>query len=213
MADARNARRIAVTALLLCQCAAAARAQIPSMPVFDDGMRMIGLQLGAAQPTNTHGFREVAASGIGVNLLGLRYLNDWIAAGAEVGMSQFGKNERGKADAMNLGILARVNLCRRRSWTPYILGGIGYHTTNVAINADAPGFETACSPINGACGDEMSIKAKGTSITAGLGIEKFLFQGLSLSFESRLRQNRFSGTSVESLNLMLGVHVWLSPKG
>ncbi len=183
------------------------------MPIFDESMRTVGLQLGSAHPTSTHGFRQVTASGIGVNIVGWRYLLDWIAAGAEIGMSQFGKNPRGKADAINLGILGRVNLLRQRSWSPYILGGIGYHMTNVSVTAATEGdFAGACNPINGACGDSQGISAKGTSITAGLGVEKFLFQGLSTSFEARFREHRFSGTSVESYHILLGFHAWLSPK-
>jgi len=203
--------RIRAAALLLCLPAASARAQLPSMPIFDSGMRTIGLQLGAAQPTNTNGFREVAASGIGVNLVGYKYPLDWIAYGVEIGISQFGKNPRGKADAINLGILGRVNLFRGRSWTPYLVGGLGYHSTNAAV-ASTFNDRPSCNPINRACGDDQSIKASGTSVTGGIGLEKFLFQGLSLSFETRVRQNRFSGTSIESLNLMLGFHFWLGEK-
>ena len=181
------------------------------MPIFDSTQRSIGLQLGAAQPNSTRGFRQVAKSGPALNVVGWYYPFDWVAAGAELGFTQFGKNSRGSADALNVGVLARVNLLRNRSWTPYVLGGVGQHSTNVKIDAAFNGAP-ACSPVNGNCGTDQNIKGSGTSVTGGLGIEGFLFQGLSLSLESRFRENRLAGVTIESLHLLFGVHVWIARK-
>lgn len=191
-----------------------ASAQLPVMPVFEARARTVGLQLGAANPTSTHGFRQVAAGGPAVNIIAYRYINDWIAGGLELGNATFGANSRGSGgSSLNFGILGRVNFMRNRSWTTYIVGGIGAHSTKIGVEEQTTGeFKGACNPVTGKCGEDQGISASGTSITAGIGIEKFLFQGLSLSFESRFREHRFNGTSIEALHLSLGIHVWLGPK-
>ncbi len=222
-------RRLLLPALWVCLAPGAARAQIgrvANLPIFDSELRTGGLQLGWASPTGTSGFNEIAGGGVGlraVNFIGYQYLLDWVAVGVEAGISKFKKQAvanfatgaggggEGTADENHLGILMRVNFLQNRSWTPYMVGGLAYHNLKMSVSAN-PGA-TVRDPMTGTVSDTgFSRAVKGVGFSAGAGIEAFVLRGLSVSFESRWRQIRFTDGPAESLGHFLGFHLWFGPK-
>ncbi|MEE8425327.1 MAG: outer membrane beta-barrel protein [Elusimicrobiota bacterium] len=222
-------RRLLLPALWVCLAPGIAFAQIgrvANLPIFDSELRTGGLQLGWASPTGTSGFNEIVGGGVGlrsINFLGYQYLLDWVAVGIEAGITKFKKGSvndfttgaggggTGTADENHLGILMRVNFLQDRSWTPYMVGGLAYHSFKMSISADPD--MTVRDPMTGAVSDSgFSRSVKGVGVSAGAGIEAFVLRGLSVSFESRWRQIRFTEGPAESLGHFLGFHLWFGPK-
>ena len=189
------------------------------MPMFDEGKHSFALQLGVARPTKTNGLDSFAKPGPGVGLQYLYYPWDWVAVGGELDYLAFGKKSSasgasGSATGLYFGPVARVNILRERSWTPYVLGGAGLHSFSLktASPAGAAVPPADCRLLPEACGSQ-SAKSTGLALTGALGLEAFLFRGFSLSFEARyhefrLDSKKFAGNA-EGLSYMLGIHVWL----
>lgn len=217
------------TLALLALLAAPASAQIPYTPVFTEGWRSAGLHLGVAQPTGTSGLSAVSGRGPSVGAEFYSYWSDWLAWGLGLDLHQLGSGSdpgppslKGKADFKALSLLARVNFVRGESWTPYLSGGVGYGLAGVETTATAAPGGLVCADVNKPCGATASVKASGSGpvVTAALGLETFLTQGLSLSAEGRWQEYRLPLSSAnfavpagraEALSARLGFHLWFGP--
>lgn len=209
-------------ALLWALLTAPAAAQVPYEPQFTDpGQRAVALNLGAALPTGTSGLGEVAGRGNSFGAEYLSFLNDWFALGAAVDLHQLGAGSdagpparAGSASFKGLSVLGRVNFMRGLSWTPYAVGGGGFGQGEVSVTCTGPG-----------CGAKPSLSksALGPCVLVGAGLERFLYQGLSLAAEARVTEFRLplAGTSFpapsrtgQALSFRLGVRMWLgAPAG
>ncbi|MBI5244501.1 MAG: outer membrane beta-barrel protein [Elusimicrobia bacterium] len=224
--------------LLLCACASDACAQSTPgyLPLFDKGMVCVGLQFGPSRPTSTHGFNKTVSGGIGLDLQSFYYPSDWIAIGVLLDYISFGSKKwesyavdlgaspsgpglvemQSSSKGMAFALLTRLNLLQERSWTPYIVGGIGRHTLSTSASAATQGY-TFCDD-SGSCGSSKSGGSKGTMLIGGAGVEFFVIRGLSLSGEVRFRQFRIEGgdalgrPSVESLSYLIGITTWFNYK-
>ncbi|MBI5595881.1 MAG: outer membrane beta-barrel protein [Elusimicrobia bacterium] len=211
-------RHLVLTALL---CAAApARAENLSLPVFTGGHLGAGLHLGTALPNGTNGFGSRAGRGPSIALRLTRFLNDWVALGAELGAEVFLKHsspslpDGTKADAsfsaqaLHLTLLGRVNLFESRSWSPYALGGAGIGKFSVKASAPGP----VCWPLSDACSNALNAAATGLHLTGGGGIEFFIMRGMTLSLEGRFHEYQSDGkklaASAESMTATLGATFW-----
>lgn len=216
----RRRRALALLALgaLLGPAPRPCSAQIPPTPYFEKGLKTAALQIGPVYPTSTNGFKGAVKGGPALNLQYLYYPSDWIGIGGELSYFAFGAKTiesngveiSGKASAVNAGILVRANILRERTWTPYVLGGAGLHSFTFTL--DSAGT-TICSVLTGDCAqDSMSSKSQSLTVTAGAGIEAFVFRGMSLSFESRYHEFRLGGKEfdahAESLSFLLGMRFW-----
>ncbi|HBL16527.1 MAG: hypothetical protein A2X36_00860 [Elusimicrobia bacterium GWA2_69_24] len=226
-------RRAAVAGLLLAWTAAPARAQIPTLPRFEAGQTSIGLLLGPSWPTGTNGFASVAGRGYGAGLQLLYYPWDWIAFGPAFGMTQFGKQDiradsgritgLGKATVSHLSLLTRLNMVRGESWTPYLLGGVGYHLFSHTADAQGSAGAVVCAdtsaPATCAAQKSFTTTAEGLLVTGAAGAEFFYGTGLSLSLETRYQRfqvPRIPAASIplpsgaaESVTVNLAAHLWL----
>lgn len=207
-------------ALLLALWAAAASAQLPYQPLFvAPGERVIGLNLGLAEPTGTSGLSSVAGRGPSLGLEYFKYRSDWFALGAAFDLHPLGSGadagppaRSGSASFMGLSLLGRVNFMRGLSWTPYVLGGGGFGTGAVSVSCTGPG----CGAV-----PSQSKSALGPCVTFAAGLERFLAQGLSLAAEARVSEFRLPpsaatfpapGGSGQALAFRLGVRLWLGVK-
>lgn len=192
-----------------------------ALPHFSAGMSSAGLLLGVAQPTQSNSFDRYSRPGPEVGLQWMYYLWDWIGVGAELDYFRIGKKrstipERPFADAsrevagISLTGLGRVNLLRERTWTPFVVGGIGVHRLGVKTYyvANTPGT-LICLAETGACAESFTVVAAttGPTVTAGAGVEAMLFRGFSLAVEARWRQyfeKGIKGEAVDTLSYQLG---------
>lgn len=211
-------KTLALLSMLL--AAAPARADIVRMRPFEAGNRSIGLQLGAARPTEPL-FKQTVRSGAISNAQALVYAWDWIAVGAELGYLRFFKKNltaqssltgvpastdlNSEAQALAALAVVRVNFFERGTWTPYALGGAGMHRFEQTITA---AVTVAGQPANAS----FTSNATGLAVTAGAGVEVFLVRDASFSFEARFHQFRLDSAkfanNAESLSYMLGFHFW-----
>ncbi|MFA5138779.1 MAG: outer membrane beta-barrel protein [Elusimicrobiota bacterium] len=192
----------------------AAQAQVYGVPLFEAGEHGVALHLGVAAPAAKNGFNSYAKPGPAVDLQYLYYPSDWVALGAELGMFKFGKksssSSSGEASMTDLGVLMRVNLIRERTWTPYVLGGVGYHSSTFKAASARPG-EQVC--FGNTCAESLSDKAKGLSVTTGAGVEAFIMHGLSLIGEARFHEFRMSyGNRAQSMSYLVGARMWFRKK-
>lgn len=195
-------------------------------PEFSAGMSAAGLLLGVAQPTANDAFGDLVGPGPEVGLQWLYYPWDWVAFGAELGYVRLGKRSQtfpgrplvtaaGEAAGPAMTALGRVNLLRDRSWTPFVLGGAGFHLLQVKVLAAnrEPGGQVCIVASTTTCGESVAftMKGRGPTITAGAGIEAMLFRGMSLAFEARWRRyeddKNFGGSAAETLSYHLGTRV------
>ncbi len=212
--------RAGALALLLLRASLACAESAPGyLPIFDGGMKSVGLQLGVAKPTPTNGADSLIKSGPAVGIQFLKYQLDWVGLGLELDYLKFGKNGyasaggeiSGEAAAMSLSALVRLNMLQERSWTPYLLGGAGYHSSSLKLAVkSAPGVQTCLSfGSEQKCGSDPSLEPamKGLTVTGGAGIEAFILRGMSLAFEARFQQFRNGSDAegaLESLSYFFG---------
>jgi len=192
------------------------------LPVFESGMKSAGLQLGLNRPMATRDFDQDVGPGAALNLSGSYFVLDWIAIGAELGYVTFGARTHAETDAVGTtadiereaagfyaDIIGRFNLVRERTWTPYVLGGVGRHTVVMAITSKTPGA-LLCST-SGQCSSTATGSAgSGMTWTVGAGAEFFIIRGMTLSLEARYRQFNLNKqflipNSIESLSYQLGM--------
>jgi opacity protein-like surface antigen len=203
-----------MTAALLLLLAAAAQAQVYGVPLFEAKEHGVALHLGVAAPAAKNGFNSYAKPGPAALAQYVYYPSDWVGLGAELGMFKFGKKSSsvssGEASVTDLGVLMRVNMVRERTWTPYALGGVGYHSSTFkAASADPDG--KVC--FGNTCGASISDKAKGMSVTTGAGLEAFLMHGLSIIGEARFHEFRMSyGNRAQSMSYLIGARMWFRQK-
>ena len=205
--------------LLVLNTAAFAGSSPGYLPIFDGGMKSFGLQLGVAKPTPTNKADSLIKSGPTVGIQYLNYYLDWVALGLELDYLKFGKNGyasaggeiSGEATAMSLSTLVRLNMLQERSWTPYLLGGAGYHSSSLKLGVKSPPGAQSCLSFGSEqkCGVDPSLEPamKGLTVTGGAGIEAFVLRGMSLALEARFQQFR-SGSdadgALESLSYFFG---------
>lgn len=212
--------RSAAALLLSLDAAAAFAESAPGyLPIFDGGMKSVGLQLGVAKPTPTNGADSLLKSGPGLGIQYIDYQLDWVGLGLELDYLKFGKNSyttrgvdiSGEAAAMSLSTLVRLNLLQERSWTPYLFGGAGYHSSSLKLGAKGPPGTQTCLTFGSEqkCGADPSLEPamKGLSVTGGAGIEAFILRGMSLALEARFQQLRKGSDAdgaLESLSCFFG---------
>ncbi len=212
-------------AALLCPCA---QAQMPFMPQYERGMMSLGLNLGATAPASYLG--RLVGPG---PALGLRYeyfLWDTVSIGAEAGSFNFAKKTiraaepaftydlKTQASAAALLLVARLNLLQERSWSPYLLGGVGYHRLGMTVsvsNSTPPGVLVCTGSV---CTASVSGSESGMVVSGGAGFEAFLIQNISLSAEARYydfqtRELKLGNTlllddGARTLAFLIGVRYW-----
>ncbi|PCI38734.1 MAG: hypothetical protein COB53_04325 [Elusimicrobia bacterium] len=199
---------------LLLLLSPAAHADSIRMRPFEAGNRSVGLQIGVATPSQP-AFKKGARNGPFIGIPVTYYLSDWIAVGAELsflnfsgtalpgtqGASTFELSQ--KFRAISATIFGRVNFFERGTWTPYVLGGAGVHTTSASNTIETLSGPEVLSPV------EPIQPGSGIAVTAGTGVEVFLVRDASLSFDVRFHKLYLkSPNDLESLSFMLGFHYW-----
>jgi len=204
----------ALGACVLLLLAAPSQAQVYGVPLFEAGEHGVSLNLGLTAPANKNGFDSYAKAGPAVGLQYFYYPSDWIALGTELGIFKFGKQSSsassGEASATNLGVLMRVNLVREQTWTPYVLGGVGYHSFSLKAASSQPGGQVC---FGNTCGESISDKSTGLSVTGGAGLEAFIMHGLSLIGEARFHEFRLRyGNRAQCMSYLIGARMWFRQK-
>ncbi|MBI3550722.1 MAG: outer membrane beta-barrel protein [Elusimicrobia bacterium] len=188
---------------------------------FEGGLTSFGFQLGAALPAGANDFSAAVSGGPSFNVRYLRYLTNWIALGAEGGVTRFNRRiqesspsgpllvpgasaQTMRATALTLDAIARVNVFEQGAWTPYLLGGAGLSNFSANGRVTIPG---GIPPDQG-----FKSSTKGLFVTGAAGVEAFLIRGLSATFEARYGKypldKAFRSKSAESLSYLLGLNFW-----
>ncbi|MBI3299201.1 MAG: outer membrane beta-barrel protein [Elusimicrobia bacterium] len=213
-------RRVALVLSLAVLAAPGARGENFELPAFKAGYLGLGLHLGMVLPTATNGFSERAGRGAAVSLRVTRFIADWIALGAELGGDLHLKHKSAstpggstndasyEARALHASLLGRVNLFESRSWSPYVIGGVGLN--KLSAKGAAPG--AACWPLGQGCAASVSGASTGVELSGGVGLEFFIMRGMALSLEGRFREHRVDGKTLgagaESLSASFGTTFW-----
>jgi opacity protein-like surface antigen len=200
-------RAAALLAALLLPAALHAQAPPPYLPVFDKGMHSGGMALGVANPMESGGFSSKAKRGPAIGFQYRYYTSDWIAVGADLGMNMYGKMTAPDGTAYQTSAIAfqtvlRLNLLRETSWTPYMLGGIGFNS--FSLKSTPPLRSTAPS---------LSEKTTGPAFSAGGGLEFFVMRGLSMFFETRwngYKRPKSTHGDFDAITGQLGLAMWFN---
>jgi len=202
--------RIVLALLVVIASSLPARADGFHLPVFRSGHDSFGLQLGLARPGGTNGTADAVSPGPAFDLRYTRYLNDWISYGPELavailsgkkvkdrsffeGASAIPSEESTSGDLFHFGLsmLGRINLFETgRSWSPFLLGGVGYHQTSFSATTTTTEDRTSVGGALTETKTELKGDIEGMSVSAGGGFEVFLLRGMSLQMEGRWRQFR-----------------------
>ncbi len=210
-----------ILTLILLLLAPAAHADRVRMRPFEKGNRSIGLKLGPASPSEPR-FRGTVRTGVIANVQGLYYMADWIALGGELTSSRFFKKSfmspaglstlpastdyNSEASATSLAAVIRVNFFESSSWTPYVLGGAGFHRFEQTVNAVVVGANPGETETLSVVGNHTGIV-----VTAGGGFEFFWVRDSSFSLEARYHEYKLNEDflyNAQSLSFMFGFHYW-----
>lgn len=213
-------RRLIIASALGAVLPGLARADNFELPVFKAGDHGYGFHLGMALPTETNGFSDRAGRGGAFSLRLTRFLNSWVAYGAELGTEMHLKHKTASspggsisdasfdAQALHLTLFGRANLFLERFWTPYFIAGGGLNRLSVKGSAPSP----VCWPVAQACANTVAGSSTGIELDGGGGIEFFFLRGMTLSIEGRFREHRVDGkklgASAESISATLGTTFW-----
>ncbi|MFH2204233.1 MAG: hypothetical protein ABIJ96_14030 [Elusimicrobiota bacterium] len=156
-------------------------------------------------------------TGAGANLRFLFYPWDWLGFGPELGYTQYFKEKR-TVDAppatgidttintLAFSLVTRINPIGKQKWTPYFIAGFGQHDTAIKLQlkGEAP---FACFNNKGlAQCDTVTLKSKGTVLTAALGLEARFSDVVGMSLEARAQRLGLSGGAADVLTGHLGMH-------
>lgn len=186
--------------LLLLFCVRS-HAQVPPIPGrFAAGSASWAFLIGPSYPAGAHGLSRAVGSGPQLAAQYLRFVSDWAALGAEASFTYLGlkgidstdpaAQAKGLARMSVVEALARVNLRESSAVSPYAVAGIGYHGSKISVADGSAAYDP-----HSALGLPRGLR-NGLALSAGAGVEGFLFDGFSLGLEARWRQAR-AGTKAD----------------
>jgi hypothetical protein len=174
-----------------------------------------GIQVGQARPLtllSKENFPRRLRPGISVNAQFIYFWRTGIGLGAELGIDTYGKRKEflagfspqpeltSEGTTTTFAMVGRYRLGSRNVWQPYLTGAVGYYSFSFSSALAGTGVSAV----------SQSLSSTGLAAGAGFGIERLIFNIVSLSAEARYRHyllnNKFNGGSLEALGVLLGAH-------